>query len=355
MSPITSPLQRQKLIIQPQDLEISEQLCSLGFKKIPSLPQLVYQEVNNAELPKIFGKISENLPEASQDNSRFLITRLPLEDRGMLVEFLQAKPLSTITLSVRHAWFLKLLLQKNLFFKYQPIFELKSGGIIAHECLARTTNSEGQIVTGKELIDAAISTQLTCEFDELARSTCLESIAALKTDETFFINILPNAIIRNPHSIEYNYQQVLELGLRPEKIVFELTEVEVLASCSNLPAIIKRLREWGFGIAVDDLCGCVSVDHYVMEFRPDLVKLDRRLIDGCSQHPLKQTIIKSLLHSAHEEGILVLAEGLENQADISFCRDLGVDYAQGFGLGRPERTLKKEPAPLWDFTLSKAS
>nr|WP_263012927.1 EAL domain-containing protein [Ancylothrix sp. D3o] len=258
-------------------------------------------------------------------------------------------------MSVRHAWFLRLLLQQQLFFKYQPIFELKSGKIIAHECLARATNEKGQVIRGKELIDAAISTKLTCEFDELARSICLESIAALQTEDTFFINILPNAIIRNPESIEFNYQQVLDLGLRPENIVFELTEVEVLASCPNLPGIIKRLRDWGFGIAVDDLCGCVSVDHYVMEFRPDLVKLDRRLIDGCSQHPLKQTIIKSLLHSAHEEGILVLAEGLENQADISFCRDLGVDYAQGFGLGRPEKTLKKEPAPLWDFPLSKAS
>ncbi|HEY9811844.1 MAG TPA: EAL domain-containing protein [Halomicronema sp.] len=355
MSPITSHLQRQKLIIQPQDIETSDQLCSLGFKTIPSLPQLVYQEVHRSQLPEIFTEISENLPQISQDNSRFLLTRLPLEDRGMLVEFLQAKPLSTITLSVRNAWFLKLLIQKNLFFKYQPIVDLKSGKIISHECLARTTTEQGQIVSGKELIDAAISTQLTCEFDELARTSCIESIAALKTNDTFFINILPNAIIRNPQSLEHNYQQVLDLGLQPEKIVFELTEVEVLASCPNLPVIIKRLRDWGFGIAVDDLCGCVSIDHYVMEFRPDLVKLDRRLIDGCSQHPLKQTIIKSLLHSAHEEGILVLAEGLESQADINLCRDLGVDYGQGFGLGRPERTLKKEATQLWEFPFSQAS
>lgn len=142
-----------------------------------------------------------------------------------------------------------------------------------------------------------------------------------------------------PLSLEPNFQQVRSLGLRPQQIIFELTEVEVQAHCPDLPQIINRLREWGFGIAVDDLCRCVSVDRNVIEFRPDLVKLDRRLVDGCSKHTLKQTLIKSLLHSAHEEGILVLAEGLESERDIEFCRDLGVDCGQGFGLATPELTL----------------
>jgi EAL domain-containing protein (putative c-di-GMP-specific phosphodiesterase class I) len=110
------------------------------------------------------------------------------------------------------------------------------------------------------------------------------------------------------------------------------------AHCPDLPQIINRLRQWGFGIAVDDLCGCVSVARNVLEFRPDLVKLDRRLVGGCSKHSLKQTLIKILLHSAHEQGILVLAQGLEDERDIEFCRDLGVGCGQGFGLATPELT-----------------
>ncbi len=348
-TPLNAPGPLLNLIIQPQDLLTSDCLCSLGFQPIPAIPQLLYTVLNKLEVHTIFKQLTNTLTETAQANSRFLVTRSPIEGQSLLIEFLQAQPLSSITSSVKNAWFFHLLLKQRLFFKYQPIFHLQSGAVIAYECLARALSDRGQCLTGKQLIDAAMATRLTCEFDELARSVCLESIAAMNPQERFFINVLPNAIIRNPASLEQNLQQVLDLGLSPQNIVFELTEVEILAHCPQLPEIIQRLREWGFGIAVDDLCGCVSVDHYVMEFRPDLVKLDRRLIDGCSKYPLKQTLIKSLLHSAHEEGIEVLAEGLEQGEDIHFCRDIGVDYAQGFALGRPEVHLWEPSRGRMDF------
>jgi EAL domain-containing protein (putative c-di-GMP-specific phosphodiesterase class I) len=72
-------------------------------------------------------------------------------------------PERAITLSVRNAWFFRLLIERRLFFKYQPIFHLASGQVVAHECLARATSELGKCLTGKHLIDAAISTQLTCE------------------------------------------------------------------------------------------------------------------------------------------------------------------------------------------------
>lgn len=355
MPPINSLTNQLKFIIQPLDLDTTNALSKLGFQRIPAIPQLVYQEVAETQLTGLFRQLTRTLTEASQTASRFLLTRLPLEDSSLLLEFLQAQPLSAITNCVRNAWFFHLLLKQCLLFKYQPIFDLASGQIIAHECLARALTEQGQYLSGKQLIDAALSTKLTCEFDELARDVCLESIAALNTKQNFFINVLPNAIISNSKSLEQNLQKVLDLGLQPNQIVFELTEVEILAHCPHLPQLINRLRKWGFGIAVDDLCGCVSIDHYVMEIRPDFVKLDRRLIDGCSKHPLKQTLIKSLLHSAHEEGILVVAEGLEQLEDIACCRDLGMDYGQGFGLGRPELTLCPPASDLRDFPVSKAS
>lgn len=344
-----------KLIIQPDGEDTSRCLASLGFETIPAVPQLLYRGVTKSQIEHIFLQLSKKLSETSQTCSRFIVTHLPIDSNQLLFEFLQAQPLRTLTYCLRHAWFFRLLLQPGLFFKYQPIFKLVSGEIYAYECLARGQGDRGQCLSGGQLIEAAISTHLTREFDELARTTCIESIAAFNTHQTFFINVLPNAIISNPQSIEQNLQQVLELGLKPQQIVFELTEVEVLAQSNELSRAIAWMREEGFGIAVDDLCGCVSVDHYAMEFRPDVVKLDRRLIDGCSKYTLKQTLIESLLVSAHREGILILAEGLEDPEDIEFCRNLGVDFGQGFGLGHPEVNLQSQPFELIKFPVSKAS
>lgn len=332
-----------KLVIQPQNQATHADLVSLGFRPIPTVPQLLYLILTEKDLIEVFKQLSQSLPEASQECCRFSLTRSPLDSRNLLMEFLQAEPLSVVTTSVKHDWFLQVLIQRTLFFKYQPIFNLASGDVIAYECLARATGEQNHCLSGKQLIDAAVSMQCIYEFDDLARTLCIDAIAAINQGETFFINVVPNAILHDPDSLDQNIQQALALGLNPQQIVFELTETEALVCCPELLRQLTRLREQGFGIAIDDLCGQVAIDHYLMALHPDVIKLDRQIVQGCAQHALQQILLKTLVYSAHELGILVIAEGLEDIEDIAFCRDLGVDLGQGFGLAKPEPTLQQQP------------
>lgn len=341
MHTATSLAEPLKLIIQPYSLETRYYLCELGFQPVPKVSQLLYLVIQSHQLSEMFLQISRVLPATSQSQSRYCITRSPLDSQTLLVEFLDAQPLSTITASVKHAWFLRVLARQRLFFNYQPIFDLRQGHVIAYECLARACNDQGDgCFTGQQLIDGAVSLSLTHEFDELALTICLKAIANLGSQKTFFVNLLPNAIVENPGFLEQTLQQVRELALNPRQIMFELTEVEALLHHQALPELIDQIRQLGFGIAVDDLYSNVSIDHYFTEFRPDIIKIDRLLTGGCSQHPLKQILVKNLLRSAHELGIPVLAEGLEDPVDIQFCREIGVDYGQGYGLARPTSTLQ---------------
>lgn len=332
-----------KLIIQPCDHETEQYLYQLGFKPIAAVPQLFYRVAGQTKLADLFFRVSHLIPDSAQVASRFLVTQYSLDSKNLLIEFLNAQPLSSMTLMIRNSWFLQVLARQRLFFKYQPIFNLATGQVVAHECLARAKSDQGQCFSGQQLIDAALSMNLTFEFDELARATCLKSLAKLCTrvgtaepPQTFFVNVLPNAIARDPKTLEQNFQQVIDLGLRPEQIVFELTEVEALESYPQLSTLIEQIRDWGFRLAIDDLGSNVAIDHYCLEFRPDVIKIDRRLIHGCSRYVLKQVMVKSLLKFAHELEITVLAEGLEDDSDVDFCRELGVDLGQGFGLATPE-------------------
>lgn len=341
-TPLHEPL---KLIIQPDSLETREILTGCGFQPLPQVAQLLYVEIDQPQLPMVFTAISRALPEVGQAHSRYCITRSPLDSQALLIEFLDAQPLSTITVSVKHAWFLRVMAKQRLYFDYQPIFDLQNGRVLAYECLARAFDEQAaDHFTGQQLIEGAVSLSLTREFDELALKTCLQEIALLESDKTFYINLLPNAIANQPDFLEQTLQQVKQLGLIPQQIMFELTEVEALLPHHALPQLINQIQQFGFGIAVDDLYGNVSIDHYFIEFRPDVIKVDRLLIGGCSQHPLKQVLVKNLVRSAHELGIPVLAEGLETVADIQFCQKLGVDYGQGFGLAHPKPFL--QPSPL---------
>ena len=353
MSNVMSKINPLYLIIQPDDWETSRCLCKAGFQELPVLPQLFYRSIDSRnEVASIFLNISQALSEISQAGSRFFIARSLCDLPSLLVDFLKAQPIVTITKAVKYSWFFHVLSKQRIFFKYQPIFDLASGEAIAYECLARAKDDGKADFNGYQLIEAAMSTQLACEFDELARTICLDSIAATKSNQKFFINILPNAIIRDANSLDQNLKQILDLGLQPEQIVFELTEVEALLRCPRLLQNINRLREWGFGIAVDDLCACASTDNYFMEFCPDIIKIDKRLVHGCSQHALKQVMLTSLVDSAHNFGIKVVTEGLEDIEDIEFCRELGADYGQGFGLAMPEITLQQQRLDLVNLPLS---
>lgn len=342
--PITNSWQ---LVIQPCDAETFQHLSKLGFHLIPDISQLMYLTVQGSQLSEIFGQLSQELSEHSQIESRFALIHsdkvVAKKDftQELLLQFLHARPLTTITTSVKYKWFFRILAEQSLLFRYQPIFHLNSGAILGHECLAYATEAQNQqLFTGQYLINAALATHSTLEFDELARELCIQAIARLGQDHTFFINLLPNAIVQNPRSLEQNFQQVIDLGLRPQRIVFELTELQMIQNPIELRQLIERLQSWGFGVAIDDLCSYVPNSHYCLQLHPDIIKLDRQLIHGCSQHPLQQILIKSLLTAAHDLGILVVAEGLEAIEDIQFCQELGVDFGQGFGLGLPAVTLQ---------------
>ncbi len=327
-----------KVVVQPSDPETALLFDHIGFRPVATVPQLFYYlihephlDLQQSHLTNLFTALSLQIPETAQAACRYMVTQSSLDAQTVLVEFLNAQPLNTIVRLIQYSWFDQVLMQQNLAIYYQSIVDLNSKQVVAHECLARTENGK----TGQQLIEAALATNRTSEFDQLARTTCIRELAAYRNGR-FFINVLPNAIAQDPQSIEENFQQVLALGLRPDQIVFELTEVEAIKHDPNLAPLIDRIRALGFGLAIDDLCSNVRLDHYCTEFRPDIIKLDRRLIHGCSQYALKQIMIKSLLQTAHEIGVAVLAEGLETQSDIEFCCEVGVDLGQGFGLGIPE-------------------
>jgi sensor c-di-GMP phosphodiesterase-like protein len=188
---LTEPL---KLIIQPDSRDVQLYLMQRGFEAVPQAPQLLYRVTQPQQLASVFVGISRSLSEGSQAQSRFCITRSPLQSQTLLVEFLDAKPLSSITFLAKYAWFLRVLAQEQLFFNYQPIFDLQQGQIVAYECLARAYTEDGEMITGQHLLDGAMALNLTHEFDQLALSTCLKAIAQLDRPKRFFINLLPNVI-----------------------------------------------------------------------------------------------------------------------------------------------------------------
>lgn len=119
------------------------------------------------------------------------------------------------------------------------------------------------------------------------------------------------------------------------RILLELSEHDQVEDYDALSAALAPLRRQGLRLAIDDVgAGFSSLRHIVLT-APDVIKLDRSIVDGIHADPVLTVLAKSLAEFAHGCGARLVAEGIENAADASALLDLGVDHGQGWHFGRP--------------------
>lgn len=129
-----------------------------------------------------------------------------------------------------------------------------------------------------------------------------------------------------------------------DRVVLELTEHTVIDDYGPLLRRLEELRALGLRVAVDDVgAGFASMRH-VISLRPDIIKLDASLTWGVEDDPAQRTLTHGLVRFAAAMGAKVVAEGIETERQLEIMTELGVDYGQGYLLGRPTVTAAA-PAP----------
>src|SRR4029077_2096030 len=130
---------------------------------------------------------------------------------------------------------------------------------------------------------------------------------------------------------------VRQEGLRPRNVAVEFLESR-LEDVGRFGALAEALRRQGFLVVLDDVgAGHSNLDRIPL-FRPDVIKIDRSLISSVGDDFYKQETLKSLVSLSRRIGALVVAEGIETEAEAIVALELGVDLLQGFFLSRPQPT-----------------
>lgn len=249
--------------------------------------------------------------------------------------------------------FFALMSSRRLHAVFQPILDLHSGEYFAFEGLIRGPASS-PLHTPATLFHLARESGLTCEFEHLCRETVLGDYARLDLPGKLFINAsIP--CLNDPGFRAHGDLPLLEkLGLKPGQVVIEITENHLVSDFSELHDVLAEYRSRGFDLAMDDLGEGFSNLRMWSEVRPEFVKIDRHFITGIADDPLKFQLVRAMHEIAETCGAQLIAEGIETEAEFATVRDLGIRFAQGYLIARPEAKPDVAPASRIGQLLSSA-
>jgi EAL domain-containing protein (putative c-di-GMP-specific phosphodiesterase class I) len=186
------------------------------------------------------------------------------------------------------------------------------------------------------LFPAAEASGWTHLLDRVGRTTALRGAGPWLGDELLFINFVPTSIYRPEVCLRTTEAAADLAGVRLDQLVFEVTEGHRIEDVEHLERVFDYYRSRRCKVALDDLGAGYSSLNLLVRLQPDIVKLDKEIVQSLPG-PTGATVVAAIVDIVHAYGGLVLAECVETADQAKAALALGVDLAQGWLFGRPER------------------
>lgn len=232
----------------------------------------------------------------------------------------------------------------DIAFAYQPIVDLRSRTIYAHEALVRGSNGESAFSVLSKVTD-----ENRYLFDQACRVEAIRGAAELGLQEFLSINFLPNAVYQPAACIRSTFEAAQRYQFPIERIIFEVTEGERVDDRPHLVNIFREYSRFGFRTAIDDFGAGYAGLNLLSEYQPDIVKIDMDLIRDIDTSKPKQVIVNGIVAICAGLNVRVLAEGIETKAERDFLRDAGIELMQGYLFCKPAfRAIGVIEPSAWD-------
>jgi EAL domain-containing protein (putative c-di-GMP-specific phosphodiesterase class I) len=212
----------------------------------------------------------------------------------------------------------------------QPIVDLDTRRVVGAEALARFKDADGRPLPTESTFLDAHSLAIGAELELAVINLALRSESRLADGMYLALNVSP-ALLGRPELLDI----VAQHG-RTRPLVVELTEHQPVEDYAALDIVLARLREHGVRVAVDDVGSGFASFRHVTRVNPEILKLDRSLVSGIDEDPVRQSLAAAIVGFAREVGAIVVSEGIESRDELSCLVDLSVGCGQGFYLARPE-------------------
>jgi diguanylate cyclase (GGDEF)-like protein len=290
--------------------------ASIGISLFPEDATEMHALLRNADTAMYFAK------ERGKNTYQFFLPEM----KGRALNRL------TLETSLRHA-----LERKEFEIYYQPQFDLASKRLFGVEALLRWHRPDVGIVNPTEFIPVAEESGLILPIGEwVLRQACAQTQAwqALVPGLTVSVNISSRQF-NDGNLVDRILEILRETGLAPELLTLELTEGALMESSGTISTTLERLEAAGVKLSIDDFGTGYSSMGYLKRFPISTLKIDRSFVHDVPADKDNVAIIKAIIAMCQSLNLYVIAEGVENTAQLEFLRKAGSVGVQGFYLSRP--------------------
>lgn len=242
--------------------------------------------------------------------------------------------------------------EKGIVPYFQPIVDVKTGGIEAVEVLSRI-HLPDRILGAHEFIEIAERTGVIHKVDFAVMEQAFKKIREAGYQGKVFVNLSPRAFVLAEFIPEVT-RLTTEAGISPEKVVFEITERDTVRSLAVLEKFVQAVKEQGFGLAIDDFGSGFSSFQYLKHLPVDYVKIEGDFIVNMTNDLRDRAFVHSIANLSRELGIKTVAEYVEREEVLRFVDEAGITFAQGYYIGRPRPDLSEVLTRKKDNTRSTA-
>lgn len=224
---------------------------------------------------------------------------------------------------------------------YQPIEPLGNGGKKRKiEILLRMVDETGAIIPPSDFIPIAERYNLMTQIDRWVVRQTFEAFASLRAEKSplvdaiFCVN-LSGASLGDEGIINYIVETMKELSVPSSSFCIEVTETNAILNLTSASRFIHMLHEQGFTFALDDFGSGFSSFNYLKNLPVDYVKIDGCFIRNMDRDPVDYTMVQAITSMCKVLGLDTIGEFAENSSIIKMLHEIGVDYAQGYGISKP--------------------
>jgi EAL domain-containing protein (putative c-di-GMP-specific phosphodiesterase class I) len=229
-------------------------------------------------------------------------------------------------------------LEEDRFTLYaQPIVELSSGEVRQHELLLRMLDERGDAIPPAVFLGIAERFDLMQELDRWVVARAIRHMGEERRrgrDVVFEVNISGSST-GDPELLTIIEHELASNGVDPANLVLEVTETTAVANVPRAQQFAARLAELGCRFALDDFGAGFGSFYYLKHLPFDLLKIDGEFVRSCTSSTTDQLLIRAAVDIARGLGKRTIAEYVGDDDTVALLRELGVDYGQGFHIGKP--------------------